>query len=414
MRLASLAAAGLVAAAVAAATTAQSTPELIGFASNPMTAATAIVRQDFGTCATQRCSPPMLPAVNRVAGGTAYDATRGGVWISNGTSIGVFDANTCATDCQPSTVPLPANAVVTGLAVNERARTLLISDSGNRIHQFALRCPLSVSQAPCDVGPALPPGHVIGGLACDDVRDLVFYTASDFVGPTPDNVLYVARRASACAPFCRIPIRDCGTTPLGALTGVAFDPCRDVVWVTDGRLTVGMRIDVPNCRVVETQCCRLTLGVEYQGLCIKPSQAASTGSSCTAAICAACPTLRHDVVGDAALGNPAFSLNLEDAPANARALLALGVGPCGPGLVVPPFCGPFHVPLAPTLPTIVGPFGTGGTVGCTGRVGLTLAVPANPAFCGLTLSSQWFGLCPGPIGFGTFVSNCQSWTISGT
>ena len=66
-----------------------------------------------------------------------------------------------------------------------------------------------------------------------------------------------------------------------------------------------------------------------------------------------------------------------------------------------------------TPPPIVISLATGGTGGCTGTLQIPLPIPLDPALCGGTLSSQCFGLCP-QAPFGTFVSNCLSWQVTGS
>ncbi len=122
--------------------------------------------------------------------------------------------------------------------------------------------------------------------------------------------------------------------------------------------------------------------------------------------------MTHFTGGDPAIGNGSFTLNLLNAPARARVALWVNAGPCRPlGIRVSPFCGAVHVPISP--PPIIVNLGTGGTSGCTGTLQVPLPIPLDPALCGGTLSSQCFGLCP-QTPFGTFVSNCSSWRVTGT
>ena len=402
-----------VALAFATAVPAQTRPGLIGLTNTPP----SILRQAFD-CQSERCDPAFPATTARAAGGTAYDAILGAVWVTNGTTLAAFEAGGCRTVCTPRPVPLPNNVLATGLAVNERARVLVITDSANVIHQFPLACPLGPRNAACDVTPLLPAGHVLGGVATDDVNDHVLYAASNFGAANPNNLILVARRANACQPHCRIPVPSCGTAPLGPITGLAFDPCAFVIWATDGLQTVGMRYDpsTTTCQTHAVQCCRLpaTLAQRYVGLCIEPSSATPEGRNCQNGICPSCPLMAHTAIGDAALGNPAFALELSSAPANAQTWIVVGAGACAPnGPLLPPICGPILVPLRPA-PIVVGPIPTGGTVGCTGSALVRVPIPLDRSICGAVLSSQFLGLCTTGPAFGTFVSNCLSWAVTGT
>jgi hypothetical protein len=398
--------------ALAAAVPGQTRPGLIGLTSAPP----SILRQSFD-CQVERCDPAFPATTLRTAGGTAYDAILGAVWVTNGAVLGAFEARGCRAVCAPRPVPLPATVAATGLAVNERARVMVITDSANVIHQFPLACPLGPRNAGCDVSALLPAGHVLGGVATDDVNDHVLYAASAFTATNPNNVIFVARRGNACQPHCRIPVPNCGTAPLGPITGLAFDPCASVIWATDGVQTVGLRYDAaPPCQATAVQCCRLPPAVaqRFVGLCVEPSSATPEGRSCQNGACPSCPLMAHTAIGDAALGNPAFALELSGAPANAQAWLVVGAGACAPsGPLLPPICGPILVPLRPA-PVVVGPVPTGGTVGCTGSALVRVPIPLDRSYCGAVLSSQFLGLCTTGPAFGTFVSNCLGWAVTGT
>lgn len=402
-----------VAAATALSLPGQTRPGLIGLTNTPP----AIIRQAYD-CQIERCDPAFPATTARVAGGTAYDAILGAVWVTNGTTIAAYDSRGCRTVCAPQPLVLPNDAVATGLAVNERARVMVVTDSTNVVHQYPLSCPLGASTVRCSLAAALPVGHVIGGVATDDVNDHVLVAASSFTAANAGNVILVARRANACQPHCRIPVPSCGPTALGPITGLAFDPCANVIWATDGVQTVGLRYSAATpCQVTEIQCCRLpaTTAMRYVGLCIEPSQAQGEGRNCQNGICANCPLMAHTAIGDAALGNPGFALELSAAPANAQTWLIVGAGACDAnGPLIPPICGPILVPYRPILPIVVGPIPTGGTVGCTGSALVRVPIPLDRTLCGAVLSSQYLGLCTAGPAFGTFVSNCLSWMVSGT
>lgn len=390
---------------------AQSQPRLIGF-----TQLMNNLKTNTSTCATQQCAVPGVPVPpSPIAGGTAYDANRGAVWMTNGFVLGMFDPLNCAPLCPPFALgPILGNALATGLALNENKGIMFLSDNMDRIHVLKPACPMLPGNV-CSLVGVLPAGYKVGGIASDDVNSLLFYAASDWSAAVPNTIVYVAPQNAPCAPICKFQVPNgCIGLTLGHITGVAYQCCRDIVWLTDGRLSMGLAFSKANCSVQLLTCCAMPGNDRYVGLCIEPSHPATVGSSCTAPNCAPCATMAHDHVGDPTLGNPSFGLRLVNAPANASSLLVLNLGACNPpGIPIGIFCGPLLVPLAPTSPiTVLMP--TGGTTGCTGGGTLNLAIPLNPFFCGITLSSQFLIVCPSAAGIGTGVSNCLSWTISST
>lgn len=393
-----------------AAVQAQTAPELVGLVNG---ASARLVRQSPTTCATRVCPTAMPGIAARPNGGTAYDATRSAVWVSNGSVLEAVDPVACRVICAPHQLPSVTNSRITGLAINESEGVLVTTGTDNAIRQYRLECPVTRLLSRCDASGAIPAGHTIGGIATDDVRDLVLYSSSDFSATAPANTLYVARRADPCNPLCRIAVPACGNNRLGAITGVAFDPCDLVVWATDGQHTVGLRLSgISPCSVQEIQCCTLPGNTGYVGLALIPSRATSAGQSCTNLGCPTCPGMAHVTSGDPALGNSSFSLDLVGAPRGSRAAIWIAGGACNaPGVSIAPFCGPILVPLIP--PPIVINLGTGPGIGCGGGFQVSVPIPLDRSLCGGTLSSQCFGICSNP-GLGTFVSNCLTWTVTGS
>ncbi len=128
--------------------------------------------------------------------------------------------------------------------------------------------------------------------------------------------------------------------------------------------------------------------------------------------------MTQTLVGDPSIGNPNLRFVLEHAPSRSRAFLVLNRGSClAPGVLVPGFCGPIRVPLRPLPPIVVGPFLTGGGLApCDGRAVVELSVPLDLALCGDDFATQFIVLCgPDSTGqFGTGLSNCRQWVITGT
>lgn len=399
---------------LAAPAVSQTPPGLIGLTRNlPL-----MLSIDTGTCLAQRCVPvfPTASTQPAWAGGTAYDPVRGGSWITNGVAIAEVAQGTCATLCPVQPVPLSSpNAVATGLAYNESAGVLFVSDSLNNILTVKVSgCNLTVVNT-CQTWPVSTTNPTIGGLATDDVNGLIFYSGSQWSG-APNNIIFVAKQSTPCQYFCKILVPACTTGPLGPITGLAHDCCKNVLWATDGINWIAMSYNLATCTGNVVTCCKLPFTTEpLIGLCMLPSIATSkdqtaASKSCTAPICPACPAMEHTMVGQPTIGNPGFTLRLDNAPAASTGVLVLNLGACGAG--VPFGCGQIFVPTAGWI--VLGPFGTGGGVGCTGGNALTLSLAPNPFFCGFTFSTQYAVICIGGGAFGTALSNCLSWAISAT
>lgn len=397
---------------LAAPALAQTAPGLIGLTRNlPL-----VLNINTGTCLAQRCIPaiPSASTLPPWAGGTAYDSVRGGTWITNGNVIAEVGQGTCATFCPAQPVPISPNAVATGLAYNESTKTLFISDSLNFISTVQVTgCNLTVTST-CQTWPVSTTNPTIGGLATDDVNGLIFYSGSSWTASTPNNTIFVARQTTPCNYFCKLLVPNCGGVVLGPITGLAHDCCRNVLWATDGINWTAISYNLTNCTATALSCCKLPFTTEpLIGLCTLPSIATSTdqtaaSKSCTNPSCATCPTMEHTMIGQPTLGTPGFTLRLDNAPAGATGYLLLNAGACTAG--VPFGCGQIFVPLAGWV--VIGPFGTGGGVGCTGGNAFTLSLAPNPSYCGLTFSTQYAVLCLAGTPIGTALSNCLSWMIS--
>ncbi|MGE0144028.1 MAG: hypothetical protein AB7I19_09465 [Planctomycetota bacterium] len=387
---------------------AQTVPELIG-----VTAATPLLRtRDMGTCAERACPPTGFPpmAAHPAAGGTAFDPGRGGAWISNGTHLACVTKDGCRFLC-PTTPLSLAREFVSGLAVDETRRHLLLSTTSNAIEVYELDCPLGRRISRC-IAP-VPATHTIGGIATADVEDFVIFSSSDFSGTAPPaNTLYVAARSAPCTPLCSVPIpRFCGT--LGPIHGVAYDQCTRTVWVTDGFATLGMTIDLRTCTISPTHCCAMTPPEPFIGLCVAPSEGTTTGRNCIRPSCPPCAaSMTIGTKGSPAIGNADFAITLESAPAGGGAWLLLSfAGPCTGGMPTPtPFCGLLHVDFS-FLIVLGGVPITGGPAACGGTATMPVPVPADLGLCGLHACGQWLGICP--LG-GVFTSNALSFALSGT
>jgi hypothetical protein len=387
----------------------QSPSRLIGLTATN----TLVVTQDPGTCAMAQCPPlSIAPFLVPFVGGTAHDGRTRGTWVCQGIVIAKVDSRSqCAFQCPPVVMPNTATGnEVTGLAFDEIAGRLWVTDRSGVIRWYRVNGCVLTLESRCS--PVLPPSAVLSGCATDEGRGLLFYSVS-----TPGLLggeIHVARQSAPCLPICRIPLTQCALGALFPLQGLAFDACRQVLWATDGRRTVGGTFTLSPlgpCTFTEVQCCADSTGDGIIGLCILPGTEQSLGQPCTRAPCASCPNMRHVLGGEPTVGNPAFSLDLIQAPAASNAWVVLNVGPCAlPGTPIGAFCAPLLVPLAPP-PLVGGPFATGGA-GCTGSVRFGLPVPTDVTLCGVGFSSQFLGLCSGAPQPGTLVSNCVSFAVS--
>ncbi|MCA8941144.1 MAG: hypothetical protein KDB80_01175 [Planctomycetes bacterium] len=382
-----------------------------------LTAGTPFVQsQDLVNCNARRCAPPGVfgqPVFDH-RGGTAYDTRTRGTWISDGTRIAKVDSRLqCVYQCGP--VPMPSDQIasdVTGLAYHHRTNRLWVTDSANRVRIYDISgCTLTL-QSQCSV--LLPLGHVLTGIALDDVGSRVILTSAEFSGLSAGGWVHIASQNAPCDFQCTAQIQACITSSsiLGPLTGCAYDACESEIWVTDGRVSVSCVLSALNCTLIQTGCCtNPLLNDPYVGLCIEPSTEYSTGGVCSAGGCDnSCQPHHFLGNGDPVIGNIGFTLDAASLPANQVAATFFNGGIADPvGYLVPGFCEEIHVPLTPTLLSF--PANTGGGVGCSGSTSLNFSIQANPSTCGLTITTQVMGICFNPI-IGTFVTNALTWTVT--
>lgn len=375
-----------------------------------------LVRQEdpFNCVNTTRCAAPVSPVIPPFAGGTAYDAANGGVWISDGKQLLRVDGN-CNIQCPPSTPPIGTNLVVTGLAVSETTGTLWLTDSGNIISELTTACPPTGIRR-CATGIPTSPTASLTGIAVDDKNRLVFTAHADFA--TGASLVMVSSMATPCQILSRTQVGPCSTgAAFGPVTGLAVDWCKQILFLTDGVTTQGWQYTwvpaTPSVTFAPVLCCTVSPANDpYVGLCIRPAPPNPFGQPCANGPCPACPMV-HGAVTDPLVGNPSFVVDLQQAPQNALAWLIVGAGPCAPGPVIPPLCGPVHIGGGAAV-LALGPNLTGGGAACSGAAKWNLKIPLAPTLCGTTWSSQAVVLCPSRVGFGTSLSNCLTWTLLGS
>jgi len=408
-----------------------------------ITSASPVVMRQFMNpqlkCIQTSCKLAFEKQTLAGAGGSAYDSRLGGLWITNGLSLACVDVATCKFLCPAVNIPLPPLSLqkpwCTGLAYvdsgalksNAAAPGWLFAsyNTGDIARIDVIGCKLKATFCKAS---GLPAGYKIGGLATDDVQRFLYVGASNGSG---GHIITIARidptPASAtpwCSPFCRIVPPGCTTTtPLGPIQGLAHDSCKRTIFVTDGKQTLFGLVVNPTgrCSITQLGCCPLTVnttGDTYTGLCLRPTPAISSGSSCTLPSCNNCSAvMRATLVGDANLGNPAFGLGLRNAPSNSdAAAFALNVGTCtSPGANFG-YCATVRVPLAPA-PLILLFFGLPGASGtCNRNLTVPAPLPLDTAICGQPFSFQWVVRCPPTlVSLGNFgITNCLTARISGS
>ncbi|MFY9343184.1 MAG: hypothetical protein WAT39_11875 [Planctomycetota bacterium] len=397
---------------LAATLSAQTPDHLVG-----ITRATPFLRHvSHAPCAMlAQCPLPMPSAVllPAFAGGTAWDPTRSGAWVTNGTLLGKFDDN-CTVQCPPMPIPtLAANAFITGLEVVEGPNQLWMIDSLGNLHRYSNTCP-PAPLGVCNTG--LGPtaiGNVTTGLAVDELQGIVFIAHPIF--PNGPNRIVVSLLAAPCVPVSQFVLPAC-FPGFGAVLGLACDWGNRILYATDGVGTIALNYGFVSPAIVlgPITCCPpiAVIGEPMIGLAIRPGRATSVGGPCANGPCPNCPMV-HSLRNDPCLGNAQFTLGLDQAQPNAFALLAVGAGPCMvPGIVGFPLCGPLHtIPLLGTLgPNLTG----GGFAPCDGSTNFNIPLPVAAGLAGMVFSSQAVTICvstTGALGFG--MSNCLSWQLQG-
>lgn len=376
------------------------------------------------TCAPRRCLPAGFEKqVARHAGGTAYDSRIGGVWVTNGLQLANVDPRkgNCDYLCKPQKMPLPPAPTLrhyaTGLAFCDSGDPKLKGGPGWLFASYNSGYIARIDVRRCSIKPsfcriALPAGSTIAGLTTDDVNRRLFIGV---VNANGSNLILVSDLdKNWCSPICKVVPPSCNSaTRLGPLSGLAFDPCRQTLYITDGKTTTRYAVArPPQCQLRPLGCCP-GVGDPFTGLAFLPNyDVHSVGKSCTRRACESCPTMRAELAGEPHLGNPNFGIALRNAPnKSSTAVLAVGVGACNAAGVNLGFCGNLHVAMPPILSFF--PLAPIGPNGCNRDLTLPWQVPVNQNLCGLKVSFQWLVVCKGnPTGHG--VTNCVDFTFAGS
>jgi len=356
-----------------------------------------------GNCKlVQRCAGVLNKPTYSWAGGTAYDPRFQAAWVSDGDllSLRMIAPNVCKQLCLSKAFrALSPNqrAVVSGLAVNDRRSELWQLETTAGVYAVT-RYSIGKAPNPCVVKidhciAKLPVANAFAaGLAFDEPRDLLYIAASFQVATGAyQHVILVNDRKKPCSSICmfRLP-QSCLR---GMITGLTYDVCKRRLIATDGKFHQEIFVGDPyHCSMKVGSCC--TAAGDYGGLGMIPGwKLATVGKPCMPRPCITCPGMGIGLSGgDPSLGNPNFSIDLNNAEGGKLAILALKVGAAGVGF--PVSCSRFYAfPWAATFVHVVP------GVGCGNTAKQPLPVPTNPALCGFTLTAQWLLICP-PFGLG--------------
>jgi hypothetical protein len=242
-------------------------------------------------------------------------------------------------------------------------------------------------------------GGVAGGIAYDEVEDLVYVSVSQPTAIDWVTDVYVAPGGSRCQPLCTTRLPRCGPfyPRAGVVTGLGFDACTRLLHATNGTWTQALTVADPRaCRVESAFCCQKQTAGTWQGLDILPGWTQRpAGASCADAGCMSCPQLSALLTGgDPSLGNQDFGIAVAAGEPMSLGLLVLAGGACTPGIRVPFLCGPVHPALAPA-PLVLPPVVLSATgPGCTGTALVPIPIPADRGLCGIRLCAQWLLACP--------------------
>ncbi|MFO1077033.1 MAG: hypothetical protein U1E73_04820 [Planctomycetota bacterium] len=396
--------------ATAAALTAQTAPNLVGVT----LLAPSIWQGSHQTCTQLSvCTAPGLTSTLQFLwqGGSAWDSQTSTAWASDGTMIGRYDPASCSVSCAPQPCPRTPGSDVCGLDLFDSQNQLWIIDSAGVITRCTNNCALPVAGTHV-LTPLVT--HIPTGISIDELRGLVFYSAVDFSSGQGDGRIYFAPLSNPGAWFGWWNIVDCFSTGNHRITGLAVDAGNSAIFWTDGRNTYRATYTYtgtpsPGSVVITPGTCCMQiapLGDPLMDLSIKWGGATSAGGPCANGTCPSCPNVH--VLRNAPLLGTTLQLGLDQAPVGMPFWCLVNFGACSStGTTFGPLCGPLLVALNASTLTL-GFQVTAGSTGCTGTATQPLWLPPNPILAGITMSSQFVGLCP-PTG--TAMSNCLSWVM---
>jgi hypothetical protein len=346
-----------------------------------------------GSCQTAKPLYKALSTANNFwAGGTAYDPRHESVWISDGTTIAEVQLSDGKTLCSFKAQLMNSSAVVSGLAIADKGRLLIqleTMQSYGAIRSYSLTgCPPTPLRDGCTI--TVPTGYYTGGLAYDEVEDLVYYTVTQPGFQVPQNTLHVVDNKNRCTSICSLMLPGCihffGTD----VTGLAYDSCTKTLYATTGLGTMPFQVGDPRkCEFKAGTCCVKQLTGSYAGLAVVPGWTqVKKGTSCITKGCPFCSSLDNRLYGGApSLGNRDFGVEVVNGPTGALAILGVGVSTCGKG--TPFLCGHLWLPqnFIPVFPGTL----TGNQ--CAAGLRVPLPVPVDARLCGQSICLQWLVAC---------------------
>ncbi|MBL8756129.1 MAG: hypothetical protein JNK15_22740 [Planctomycetes bacterium] len=382
---------------------AQTIPNLIA----PTLNNTLIDQSIHGTCTPLGNCGSLQPGTGTWfwAGGSAWDSTNTGVWISNGSSLARYGMNGCTLQCGPFLPPVLG--WVTGMDMHDGNNRLWFIDSSGWIHEATNACPPVVVNS-WNTGLPITGTTVTSAIAIDELRGLIFYTTCDF--GFGNGWIRAAPLANPAAWFNVAPLFDCMPVPT-LVTGLACDAANSALYWTNGRgtnrWTYNYNPTGPTIAYTPGTCCLQLAPMPdpYTDLSIRWGGATSAGGPCANGACAPCPNVH--LLRNAPLLGTNLQLGLDLCQPATFALCGVDFGPCNTGVAFPPLCGPLMLPMtAAMLP--MGPNIPAGPGPCAASTTWILPLPSNPSFVGTVMSSQCLSLC---LPNGTSMSNCLTWVL---
>ena len=236
------------------------------------------------------------------AGASTYDSYYNATWISEGRLINAYLLNYCSYPCKckckmvcRQVMKWPYNSNITGMAINTPERLLYISDDMNYIYTFKIisLCNLKLLKR-CRMS-NIPNYRKITGLAysCRKLPKLPYGSLFVVESKWPNSPLSTrihivqldANYYATCQDLCFTLLPYCyGRDPLDSATGVTYDPCSSMLFITDGKKTTVLKWYWSYYCKYKTICCCMNYSpVIYYGLGLKRScdcvPTCSTGGS---------------------------------------------------------------------------------------------------------------------------------------
>ncbi len=264
-------------------------------------------------------------------------------YVSDGKYIDSYSlqGSSCGTYCKGCYNPMAYwysryHTYVTAMAANSLKPVIYIADSTNTIRAFSLSyCNMYKEIGKCRFS-GLPRGSIITGLAYSFRCDLKKYpngvllaAAAKWYPPSPGTTVIMelpldARFCPVCKAYFSANVRYCkGNLLLGPATGLAFDQCKSILFISDHKNTLAVQW-ICYTGYKSLFCCPNTCAkspVDYYGLGLKACYCSpSCEKICNESYCLFsrnCLKCKMDIkcVGNPSLGNLRFGIALQNGPA---------------------------------------------------------------------------------------------------